>query len=139
MSYWKDGNKVRLYIDVNKVRDIYENQGTSAAKFYVRKILRWKITADELRELLGVHKQDIRLSQEAHRLAWGTCGWGGTYSPIGYNPADAKAPRPAHPEGPPEPENQDEHQSGQIMVNEKMTRLLAAGLITRGQRLLISG
>lgn len=75
MGHWRTLEEARPYMKMDKIRKIYETEGTARAVRYVRKIHRVKINGAQLRELLGVPKQDIRKAQYAHRLAWSLCGW----------------------------------------------------------------
>ena len=59
----------------SKIKEIYCKQGAGAAKKYIYDMFRTKLTSSEIREILGIFKNNHGFVIEAHQVAWSTCGW----------------------------------------------------------------
>lgn len=91
-----------------KIRDIYYREGTAAARRYVYRVLNIRMRGWEIRKFLSMEVDEgALLAREAHREAWSSAGWNGSYSPLGYMPGD-----------------------------DKKTDLLAAGLMENGRKVV---
>lgn len=124
-----------------KIRQVYERRGISAAKDYIYKFFHIKMTRAEVREFLDVKKN--YLVHEAHRIAWSTCGWNGSISVIATHKhmdtsGTGKTAPKQQPKGPKEIEpNEEAYDEPQTMANQKTVELIAAGLLSPGNKLLI--
>lgn len=120
-----------------KIRQVYERRGISAAKKYIYKFFHIKMTRAEVREFLDAKKN--YLVHEAHRIAWSTCGWNGSISPIAaHRHMDTSGTGKTAPKGQKEVEPTEEaYDEPQTMANQKTVELLAAGLLSPGCKLNI--
>lgn len=123
-----------------KIRQVYERRGISAAKDYIYKFFHIKMTRAEVREFLDVKKN--YLVHEAHRIAWSTCGWNGSISVIAtHKHMDTSGTGKTAPKGQkevkPTEEAYEAYDEPQTMANQKTVELLAAGLLSPGNKLLI--
>lgn len=110
-----------------KIAEIFIKDGTRSTRKYIYDVFRIKVTGAEIREFLGVDKNN--LFQEVHRQAWSICGWNGSYSPLAVH---------RHMDTSKSSVNQkDEFNESQVMVNQNTVNLIAAGLLSPGCRLNI--
>jgi len=70
---------------------VFDREGTAAVRMYIYKVFNVRMRAWEIREFLGVDdNKGAMYAQEAHRNAWYSAGWNGSYSPIGHGPDQDK-------------------------------------------------
>ncbi|GAB6159320.1 hypothetical protein JCM39194_25210 [Desulfotomaculum varum] len=122
-----------------KIKRVFEKEGTAATARYIYRVYRVKMTGAEIREFINVESNNHSLVIEAHRIAWSTCGWNGSCTPIAaYKHMDTsgtgKTARKEEKEVEPTEEAYDEPQT---MVNQKTVELIAAGLLSPGSKLNI--
>lgn len=92
-----------------KIRDVFDREGTAAARMYIYKVFNVRMRAREIRVFLGIKaNKGASRAQAAHRLAWDNAGWNGRYSPLGYGPGE-----------------------------DKRTALLAAGVLKQGEKICV--
>ncbi|NPV72899.1 MAG: hypothetical protein HPY89_03725 [Pelotomaculum sp.] len=92
-----------------KIRDVFDREGTAAARMYIYKVFNVRMKAREIRDFLSVDTdKGAIIAREAHRLAWDNAGWNGRYSPLGYGPGE-----------------------------DKRTALLAAGVLRKGEKMCV--
>lgn len=117
-------------------------EGTRGVRKYIFDVFRIKVTGAEIREFLEVDKYNHSIVIEAHRIAWSTCGWNGSISLIAtHKHMDTSGTGKTAPKGQkevkPTEEAYEAYDEPQTMANQKTVELLAAGLLSPGNKLLI--
>ncbi|MFZ5644411.1 MAG: hypothetical protein ACOY46_12555 [Bacillota bacterium] len=126
-----------------KIKMVFEKEGTAATARYIYRVYRVKMTGAEIREFINVESNNYSLVIEAHRIAWSTCGWNGSISVIATHKhmdtsGTGKTAPKQQPKGQKKVEPTEEaYDEPQIMANQKTVELLAAGLLSPGNKLNI--